>query len=257
MVDPRLRRQRPHHARPAARARRGRLSRHRLGHGAQHGRHAPTRCERLAERIEAFGEGGKVILVGWSLGGVFAREVAKVRPDLVEKVVTLGSPFSGDPRGNNVWRLYEWIAGHPVDKPPIETDARRKAAGADAGHLVARATASSRSRSRARRCRARATGRSSSTAAIWASRSAAAPIPAIVAAIREPSRPRNGAATSGGTRSGRPRRLVEDRPGGPGPHPGLAVVADELDMAVEARALGRLADPGAAGHRLAGPTARR
>jgi hypothetical protein len=77
--------------------------------------------EKVARQIEAFGGGEKIILVGWSLGGVFAREVAKVRPDLVEKVVTMGSPFSGDPRSNNVWRLYEWIAGHPVDNPPIQT----------------------------------------------------------------------------------------------------------------------------------------
>jgi pimeloyl-ACP methyl ester carboxylesterase len=82
----------------------------------------PDTLERLAARVEAFGKGGKVILVGWSLGGVFARELAKVRPDLVEKVVTMGSPFSGDMRANNVWRLYEWIAGHPVDKPPIDAD---------------------------------------------------------------------------------------------------------------------------------------
>jgi len=81
----------------------------------------PDTLARLAERVEAFGDGEKVILVGWSLGGIFAREVAKVRPDLVEKVITMGSPFSGDPRGNNVWRLYEWIAGHPVDKPPIDS----------------------------------------------------------------------------------------------------------------------------------------
>ena len=77
--------------------------------------------DKLAARIEAFGAGGKVILAGWSLGGLFARELAKVRPDLVEKVITMGSPFSGDPRSNNVWRLYEWIAGHPVDDPPIKT----------------------------------------------------------------------------------------------------------------------------------------
>ncbi|HTU11324.1 MAG TPA: alpha/beta fold hydrolase [Allosphingosinicella sp.] len=81
----------------------------------------PDTLEKLAEKVEAFGGGGKVVLVGWSLGGVFAREFAKVRPDLVEKVVTMGSPFSGDPRSNNVWRLYEWIAGHPVDDPPIKT----------------------------------------------------------------------------------------------------------------------------------------
>ncbi len=82
----------------------------------------PDTLERLAARVAAFGKGEKVILVGWSLGGVFGRELAKLRPDLVDKVVTMGSPFSGNMRANNVWRLYEWIAGHPVDKPPIEAD---------------------------------------------------------------------------------------------------------------------------------------
>ena len=79
----------------------------------------PDLLDRIAARVEAFGRGGKVILVGWSLGGIYAREVAKARPDLVARVVTLGTPFSGDRRGNNVWRLYEWVAGHPVDAPPI------------------------------------------------------------------------------------------------------------------------------------------
>lgn len=79
--------------------------------------------DRIAERIERFGGGGKVILVGWSLGGLYARVVAQERPELVEKVVTLGSPFSGDRRkNNNVWRLYEWVAGHPVNAPPIDKD---------------------------------------------------------------------------------------------------------------------------------------
>jgi dienelactone hydrolase len=81
----------------------------------------PDTLGQLASRIEGFGQGRSVILVGWSLGGVFAREVAKLRPELVAKVMTMGSPFSGDPRGNNVWRLYEWVAGHPVDDPPIKT----------------------------------------------------------------------------------------------------------------------------------------
>ena len=77
--------------------------------------------ERIAGRIEAFGGGDKVILVGWSLGGVYAREAAKLRPELAERVITLGSPFSGDRRANNAWRLYELVAGHPVDDPPIRT----------------------------------------------------------------------------------------------------------------------------------------
>ena len=79
--------------------------------------------DRIAERVEAFGAGEKVILVGWSLGGIYARVVAQERPELVEKVVTLGSPFSGDRRrNNNVWRLYEMVAGHPVNAPPIDKD---------------------------------------------------------------------------------------------------------------------------------------
>jgi pimeloyl-ACP methyl ester carboxylesterase len=60
-----------------------------------------------------------VLLVGWSLGGVYARELARAAPGQALAVVTLGSPFSGDPKQNNVWRLYEWIAGHRVDEPPI------------------------------------------------------------------------------------------------------------------------------------------
>jgi hypothetical protein len=77
----------------------------------------------IAERVERFGAGQKVILVGWSLGGIYARVLAQERPELVAKVVTLGSPFSGDRRrNNNVWRLYEYVAGHPVNSPPIDKD---------------------------------------------------------------------------------------------------------------------------------------
>jgi pimeloyl-ACP methyl ester carboxylesterase len=64
--------------------------------------------------------GRPVHLVGWSLGGVFAREVAKRHPDKVAKVVTLGSPFSGNPRANNGWRAYHLVAGHRVEEPPVE-----------------------------------------------------------------------------------------------------------------------------------------
>ena len=75
--------------------------------------------ERLRRRLEEVGGGQPVLVVGWSLGGVYARELARAAPDQVRAVVTLGSPFSGDPHQNNVWRLYERIAGHKVDEPPI------------------------------------------------------------------------------------------------------------------------------------------
>ncbi len=67
-------------------------------------------------------EGGPVALVGWSLGGLFARELAKLRPEAVTRVITMGTPFSGDRRANNAWRAYQLVAGHDVDTPPIPGD---------------------------------------------------------------------------------------------------------------------------------------
>ena len=75
--------------------------------------------DQLRHSLDLVGDDRPVLLVGWSLGGVFARELARAIPERVRAVATLGSPFSGDPRLNNVWRLYERIAGHPVDQPPI------------------------------------------------------------------------------------------------------------------------------------------
>jgi pimeloyl-ACP methyl ester carboxylesterase len=75
--------------------------------------------DRLRERVEGLGHGRPILVVGWSLGGIYAREFARHYPQHVKAVVTLGSPFSGDPRQNTVWKLYEWIARHPVTDPPI------------------------------------------------------------------------------------------------------------------------------------------
>lgn len=71
------------------------------------------RLRQLADR-----HGRKVSLVGWSLGGVYARELAKEIPQLVRCVVTLGSPFTGHPRATNAWRLYEWLSGQSVQNDP-------------------------------------------------------------------------------------------------------------------------------------------
>jgi len=76
--------------------------------------------DRLAEVAEA--EQRKVALVGWSLGGLYARVLAQRHPELVELVMTLGTPFSGDRRANNAWRLYEAINDHKVDAPPVPDD---------------------------------------------------------------------------------------------------------------------------------------
>lgn len=82
--------------------------------------------ERMEAQLERAAKHGPVSLIGWSLGGIYARELAKRRPDLVARVITLGSPFSGDVRANNAWRLYELINDHKVDAPPIEARAGEK-----------------------------------------------------------------------------------------------------------------------------------
>ncbi len=62
--------------------------------------------------------GRKVSLVGWSLGGLLARETARRNPEMVRNIVTLGSPL-GDPKGTNVWRFYEFISGMRVTDEQI------------------------------------------------------------------------------------------------------------------------------------------
>ena len=97
------------------------------GQGTNFG-YRPQLLEGLAVRLKdiANEHGLRVIIVGWSLGGLFARETAKLHPELVSLVVTLGSPFSGNRRNNNAWRLYEALNNHSVDNPPIDSDLAAK-----------------------------------------------------------------------------------------------------------------------------------
>jgi len=64
----------------------------------------PRVQKRVARMAEITGE--PVRLVGWSLGGVLAREVARDRPELVRRVITLGSPIVGGPKYTAVGRVY-------------------------------------------------------------------------------------------------------------------------------------------------------
>ncbi len=67
-------------------------------------------------------EGRKVALLGWSLGGLYSRVLAQRHPECTSMVMTLGSPFSGNRRANNAWRLYELINDHKVDAPNVPDD---------------------------------------------------------------------------------------------------------------------------------------
>jgi hypothetical protein len=60
--------------------------------------------------------GRKVSLVGWSLGGLYARQLAKMMPARVRSVITLGSPFAAGPKATNAWRVYEMASGRRADE---------------------------------------------------------------------------------------------------------------------------------------------
>lgn len=61
----------------------------------------------------------KVSLVGWSLGGILAREIARVVPDCVRQVISLGSPFNG-PKGSApvASKFFEMINGDIGSREP-------------------------------------------------------------------------------------------------------------------------------------------
>lgn len=77
----------------------------------------PGVLERSADDIQALADkhGQPVSLVGWSLGGIYARELAKLHPTLTRCVITLGTPFTGHPKATNAWRVYELLSRSKVD----------------------------------------------------------------------------------------------------------------------------------------------
>ena len=82
----------------------------------------PHNFDFLMRRVASLSDsqGAPVTLIGWSLGGLFAREIACRQPENVSRVITMGTPFSGNPRANNAWRAYQFITGREVDDSPIE-----------------------------------------------------------------------------------------------------------------------------------------
>lgn len=54
-----------------------------------------------------------ISLVGWSLGGVLARNLARRHPQAIRSLITLGSPIGGSPTRTRAWRLYRHIHRGP------------------------------------------------------------------------------------------------------------------------------------------------
>ncbi len=95
-------------------------------YGWEQGRNLGLRnqvLERMLAKVDEIfaSHNQKLSIIGWSLGGIFARELAKLRPEKIRFVISLGSPHSGNPRASHAHRFYEYVAGHPVDDPPIKS----------------------------------------------------------------------------------------------------------------------------------------
>ena len=109
-------RDRGHHARSA-------------GLGRIHG-DIGTQAAELLARVQSLGSDRRdsVALVGWSLGGVLSRVVARERPDLVRRIVTFGTPVAGGPAHTAFGRRFSDTELHEIDRVieerrgrPIET----------------------------------------------------------------------------------------------------------------------------------------
>jgi pimeloyl-ACP methyl ester carboxylesterase len=72
--------------------------------------------------------GKTVSIVGWSLGGVYARELARIMPKTVRQVITLGSPFRmrAEDRSNaqRIWSAFRVLHRHEAEPTPEREESR-------------------------------------------------------------------------------------------------------------------------------------
>lgn len=98
-------------------------------HGWKLGRNLGMRRnvrDALNAQLQAvYAAGGPVTLVGWSLGGVFVREMARHQAQCVRRVITLGSPINRDPDANNMLPLVRLANGGRAPKTDLDGFARR------------------------------------------------------------------------------------------------------------------------------------
>ncbi len=95
-----------------------RAHRWKLGYnmGYSHELHDGMR-DRVIELVDRYDQ--KISLVGWSLGGVYARELAREMPHRVRQVITMGSPFRGHPSSSNIHLIFNMISEVPYGELPV------------------------------------------------------------------------------------------------------------------------------------------
>ena len=93
--------------------------------------------EKSIERVQQIAQdsGRRVSLIGWSLGGIYAREFAKALPKPRSQRDHAGYAIRRGPKATNAWRLYEFASGHKLDDSRTAVASEGSAAGADHIHL--------------------------------------------------------------------------------------------------------------------------
>ena len=82
---------------------------------------------RFEERARAFYEENDqrpLTLIGWSLGGIIARETARLSPDVTRELITMGTPIIGGPRYTTPGRQYAKSANIDLDSFERDVHAR-------------------------------------------------------------------------------------------------------------------------------------
>lgn len=82
---------------------------------------------RLGERVKTISkqlDGANATIIGWSLGGVLAREAARLFPEVVREVITLGTPIVGGPKFTSVGKRYAKLKN--IDLEAFELDVHQR-----------------------------------------------------------------------------------------------------------------------------------
>ncbi|MFT5885553.1 MAG: putative esterase [Arcticibacterium sp.] len=84
---------------------------------------------RLIEKIKNLheGSGQKIVLIGWSMGGIFAREVSKQIPQAIKQLITMGSPFGNIHAPNNAKWVFDLLNPERKVMPEFENQIHQPA----------------------------------------------------------------------------------------------------------------------------------
>ena len=92
------------------------------GHGRNRG-HVKQDTELLAKTVQNISKdhnNQSVTVIGWSLGGVLSREVARLHPQLVSQVITMGTPLVGGPKYTIAANKYAKLMNMDLDEYEAE-----------------------------------------------------------------------------------------------------------------------------------------